>query len=108
MSLPDLGGSPLTARPTQGACDVALLFHIDRGRYEEVPLDVLKVALIAHVPGPMAEGNWTVAGYIDERADDRQTAALGAIFTGAEGGPIAAFAPLIGNYLGVKRVTSRC
>ena len=22
---------PLTARPTQGACDVALVFHIDRG-----------------------------------------------------------------------------
>jgi hypothetical protein len=96
--------APLTARPTQGVCDLALLFHIDRGRYEDVPLDGLNVALVAHIPGPMAEGNWTVAGYIDEHADDRQTAALGAIFTGAEGGPMAAFAPLISSNLGVRKV----
>ena len=42
--------------------------------------------------------------YIDERAGDRQTAALGAIFGGAEGGPMAAFAPLVGATLGVKKV----
>ncbi|HTT79558.1 MAG TPA: DUF1326 domain-containing protein, partial [Stellaceae bacterium] len=58
----------------------------------------------AHAPGPMADGNWSVAAYLDERADDRQTAALGAIFTGADGGPMAAFAPLISQQLGVKKV----
>jgi hypothetical protein len=63
--------------------------------------------VIAHAPGPMAEGNWSVAAYIDERADDQQTAALGAIFTGAEGGPMAAFVPLIANQLGVKKVPIR-
>ena len=52
----------------------------------------------------MADGNWTLAAYIDERADDRQTAALGAIFSGAEGGPMAAFAPLVGTNLGAKKV----
>ncbi len=52
----------------------------------------------------MAEGNWSVAAYIDERADDKQTEALGAIFTGAAGGPMAAFAPLIGKNLGVNKV----
>src|SRR5438067_2183263 len=51
----------------------------------------------------MADGNWTAAAYIDERADDQQTAALGAIFTGVEGGPIAAFASLISTQLGVKK-----
>ena len=85
--------APLTARPTRGVCDEALLFHIDRGRYGEVPLDGLNVALVAHAPGPMAEGNWTVAGYVDERADDQQAAALAAIFTGAEGGPMAGMPP---------------
>jgi hypothetical protein len=69
--------APLTARPSQGVCDVALLFHIESGRYDEVVLDGLNVALIAHVPGPMGQGNWTVAAYIDVRADDQQTAALG-------------------------------
>jgi hypothetical protein len=95
--------APLTGRPTQGACDVALLFHVDRGNYGQVSLDGLNVALVAHAPGPMAEGNWSVAAYIDERANDQQTAALGAIFTGAEGGPMAAFAPLISTNLGVRK-----
>ena len=48
-------GAPLTARPTQGSCDVALLFHIDQGTYDGVGLDGLNVALVAHAPGPMAE-----------------------------------------------------
>jgi hypothetical protein len=96
--------TPLTARPSQGVCDVALFFHIDRGRYGELSLDGLNVALLAHAPGPMADGNWTLAAYIDERADDRQTAALGAVFSGAEGGPMAAFAPLVGTNLGAKKV----
>ena len=96
--------APLTARPTQGACDVALLFHIDKGTYDQVSLDGLNVALVAHAPGPMGNGNWSVAAYIDERADEKQTAALGAIFTGAVGGPMAHFAPLIAKNLGVKKV----
>ncbi len=96
--------APLTARPSQGACDVAIAFHIDRGSYDGVPLDGLNVAVVGHAPGPMADGNWTLAAYIDERADDRQTAALQAIFGGAEGGPMAAFAPQVGTHLGVRKV----
>jgi len=96
--------APLTSKPTQGQCDVALAFHIDTGRYGDVSLDGLNVAVIAHTPGPMAEGNWTLAAYIDERATDAQTAALGAIFGGGEGGPMTAFAPLVGNNLGAKKV----
>ena len=95
---------PLTSRPTQGVCDVALAFHIDRGSYGQVALDGLNLALIAHTPGPMAEGNWAVAVYIDDRANDQQAEALGAIFSGAEGGPMANFAPLIATNLGVKKV----
>jgi hypothetical protein len=95
---------PLTAQPSQGVCDVALAFHIDRGTYGEVALDGLNLALIAHTPGQMANGNWVIAVYIDERANDRQAEALGAIFGGAEGGPMANFAPLIGTNLGIKKV----
>jgi hypothetical protein len=96
--------APLTARPSQGVCDVALAFHIDTGTYGDIRLDGLNVAVIAHTPGPMADGNWTLAAYIDDRADDEQTAALRAIFGGGEGGPMAAFAPLVSNHLGVKKV----
>lgn len=96
--------APLTARPTQGVCNVVLAFHIDKGQYEQVSLDGLNIAIIAHVPGTMADGNWTAAPYIDERANDQQTAALGAIFGGGEGGPMAAFAPLISTHLDAKKV----
>ena len=99
--------APLTARPSRGVCDVALIFHIDKGNYGDVALDGLNVSVIVHSPGPMADGNGTAAAYIDERADDQQTAALGAIFTGVEGGPMAAFAPLISTQLGVKKVPIR-
>jgi len=88
-------------------CDVALIFHIDKGSYGGTALDGLNVALAVHTPGVMADGNWSVAAYIDERADDKQTEALGAIFTGAAGGPMAILAPLIGKTLGVKKVPIR-
>jgi hypothetical protein len=100
-------GAPLTARPSRGTCDVAIAFHIDRGDYDGVPLDGLNVAVVAHAPGPMAEGNMTLAAYVDERADDRQAAAIEAIFSGAEGGPMAAFAPLVGKHLGARKVPIR-
>jgi hypothetical protein len=96
--------TPLTSRPTEGVCDVALIFHIESGSYDGTALDGLNVALAVHTPGPMAEGNWSVAAYIDQRANDKQTEALGAIFTGAAGGPMAQLAPLIGNNLGVRKV----
>lgn len=96
--------APLTSRPSQGVCDVALAFHIDKGSYGTVSLNGLNVAVVVHTPGVMAEGNWTLAAYIDERANEQQTMALGAIFGGTEGGPMAAFAPLIGKNLGAKKV----
>jgi hypothetical protein len=92
----------LTAQPTQGVCDVAFGFHIERGRFGDVPLDGLNVAMMAHTPGPMADGNWTVALYLDERADEQQRQALQAIFTGQAGGTMGEFVPLIGNLLGIK------
>ena len=95
---------PLTSKPTEGACEVAFGFHIDRGNYNDVTLDGLNIGLIARTPGPMGEGNWSVALYLDERADERQRQALQTIFTGSDGGPLANLAPLISTVLGVKAV----
>jgi hypothetical protein len=96
--------APLTSPPTEGFCNVPLLFHIDNGRYGQIALDNLNVAVMLHTPGVMAEGNWSIAAYIDQRADDVQSEALAAIFTGAAGGPMAVFTPLISANLGVRRV----
>lgn len=94
--------APLTSMPTAGACEVAFGFHVDRGSYGDIPLDGLNVALAARTPGVMAEGNWSVALYLDERANEQQRQALQAIFTGSVGGPVAALAPFISTVLGVK------
>ena len=79
--------APLTSQPTAGACEVAFGFHIDQGSYGGATLDGLNVAMAVRTPGPMAEGNWSVALYLDERADEQQRQALQAIFTGSVGGP---------------------
>src|ERR1041384_5920997 len=92
--------APLTSRPTEGVCNVPLIFHIDSGRYGGTPLDGLNVLVAVHTPGRMSDGNWSVAAYIDQRADDKQTEALGAIFTGAAGGPQAPLGAPIGTNLG--------
>lgn len=94
----------LQARPDQGHCDVFLMFHINAGKFGEVQLDDLNVMLAARAPGPMIEGNWTAAIYLDENASGEQQQALGAIFGGAAGGPMAGLAPLIGTHLGAKLV----
>ena len=98
---------PFTSPPTEGACEVAFAFHLDRGSFGDVALDGLNAVLIARTPGPMIEGNWAVALYLDERADGPQQAALQAIFTGAAGGTMGAFAPLVGEVLGAKTVPIR-
>ena len=90
---------PLKAKPTHGVCDVLLAFHVDRGTFGATRLDGLNVLLALHTPGAMAEGNWTAAPYLDERASAEQRQALGAIFGGAAGGPLAALAPLIATHL---------
>jgi hypothetical protein len=95
--------APLTSRPTEGDCHVAMVFHIEKGKFGDVPLDGLNVAMIGESHGPMANGNMTGAAYIDERANDKQMEALGAIFGGAAGGPMAVLAPLFGKNLGAKK-----
>jgi hypothetical protein len=97
-------GAPLTAQPTQGVCEVALIVHIDKGSYGAVSLDGLNAVVVVHTPGPMANGNWKVAAYVDQRANDQQADAIGTIMSGSVGGPMAAFAPLISENLGAKKV----
>ena len=88
--------------PTEGECGVLLAWHVDSGRYGDVPLDGLNVALAAHAPGHMLKVKWDVALYLDERASPAQKEALGTIFGGQAGGEPAALGPLVGKVLGVR------
>jgi hypothetical protein len=94
----------LQAMPDYGHCDVFLVFHVNEGSYGDVDLSGLTAIIAAHTPGVMAEGNWTAAAYLDAAASPSQQEALGAIFGGAAGGPLAGVAPLIGQMLGARPV----
>jgi hypothetical protein len=95
-------GGFLTAMPDQGYCDVVLIFHVTEGKYGDVDLSGLNVILAAHAPGVMGEGNWSAALYLDAAGSPDQQQALGSIFSGQGGGPLAGVAPLIGEVVGVK------
>ncbi len=77
------------ARPTHGRCQGWFGFQIGRGRYGDFTLDSLGVTAIVSIPGPMIEGDWTLALYVDERGNEVQRDALTRIFTGKAGGPPA-------------------
>jgi hypothetical protein len=93
-----------TNAPTDGECKVVVAWHVDEGRYGAVDLAELNAALFAYAPGHMMDGKWQVALYTDERAGEAQAEALAKIFSGQEGGHLAALGPLIGEVLGVKAV----
>jgi hypothetical protein len=77
--------------------------RIDKGEKDGIKLDGVSFIVLAHSPGVMAQGNLTVGLIVDERASDKQVEAIGAIATGAAGGPMAAIAPLVGKVAGVEK-----
>ena len=89
--------------PTEGNCTVLVGWHIDSGKFADASLDGLNVAAFFHAPGPMHQGNWSAALYLDSRASAEQSDALAKIFSGQAGGvPELALRPLISKVLGVK------
>ena len=98
---------PCTASFSFGAtndyCRVVLVFHIKDGDVEGVDVSGLTVAAVADTPKVMTDGNWRIGVFIDAAASDEQAEKLGSVFSGALGGPMEAFGPLIGENLGVER-----
>lgn len=98
---------PCTASLALGAthdyCRVTLVFRVREGEVEGTDVSGLTVAAIADTPKVMSEGNWRLGVFIDAAANDEQAQKLGAVFSGALGGPMAALAPLIGENLGVEQ-----
>lgn len=88
--------------PTEGTCTVLVGWHIESGKFGAASLDGLNVAALFHSPGPMHQGNWSAALYLDSRASAQQSDALTRIFSGQAGGPPAAIHALISKVLGVK------
>jgi len=72
------------ALPTGGYCRGFEAVHIEKGRFGDVVLDGLNVALLYAWPGPIFEGKGEMLAIIDERADARQRDALSKILHGEE------------------------
>ena len=92
----------MAVMPTKGACDFAMGFRIEHGRYGDVSLDGLGFLVLGHTPEAMGKGNWTVGLIADERATVQQRDAITAIASGAAGGPMSALSGLIGKFAGVE------
>jgi hypothetical protein len=100
---------PCTASFSLGAdydrCVVVLVFHVDEGEIDGVDVSGLTVAAVGDAPKLMTDGNWRLGMLIDAAASDEQADKLGAVFAGQLGGPMEGLAPLIGEMLGVQRVS---
>jgi hypothetical protein len=98
---------PCTASFALGAtldrCRVVLVFNVTKGEVDGTDVSGLKVAAVADTPKVMSEGNWRLGVFIDAAASDEQAEKLGAVFSGAVGGPMQALGPLVGESLGVER-----
>src|SRR5437588_1189359 len=98
---------PCTASFALGAdydrCRVTLVFNVKDGEVDGTDVSGLTVAAVADSPKVMTDGNWRLGVFIDAAASDEQAEKLGAVFSGALGGPMEALGPLIGENLGVER-----
>lgn len=83
-------------------CRVLFAFHVERGEIEGVDVSDRNVILVVDTPRQMTEGNWRAGVIMDDRASEEQAQALGAVFGGQKGGPMAGVAPLIGEMLGIE------
>jgi len=99
---------PCTASLSLGAtrdrCKVVLVFNVKRGDVDGTDVSGLTVAAVCDTPKVMSEGNWRLGVVIDDKASDEQAEKLGAVFSGALGGPMEALGPLIGEDLGLERL----
>jgi hypothetical protein len=99
---------PCTASLAFGAsydrCKVVLVFHVVDGDVDGTDVSGLTVAAVADTPKVMSEGGWRLGVIIDADASDAQAEQLGAVFSGALGGPMQALGPLVGENLGLERL----
>jgi hypothetical protein len=97
---------PCTASLALGAtkdfCSATLVFDVKEGDVDGTDVGGARVAAIINTPKVMSDGNWRLGVFIDA-ATDEQAQKLGAVFSGALGGPMEVLGPLVSENLGAKR-----
>jgi hypothetical protein len=89
--------------PDLGTCEGTIAWHFDKGEVDGVDVSGLTFAVLVHIPGNALAGNWRAVAFVDAKATPEQEAAVLAVYTGQKGGPVAEFAPLIGEVVAVER-----
>ena len=97
----------MAVRPSKGSCTFAMAFAVDRGAYGSIALDGVGFIVLGFTPEEMGKGNWSVGLIVDEKASTEQRDAIGAIASGAAGGPMAALSGLVGKFLGIQSAPVR-
>ena len=90
--------------PDFKTCDTIVAWHFDKGTINGVDVAGQTIAMLAHVPGNILEGNWRAAVYLDKSVSPAQEAAILGVYTGKEGGPVAELAKLVGEVVSVEKV----
>jgi hypothetical protein len=90
--------------PDNGTCNTVIAWHFDEGNVEGVDVSGTTIAVIAHVPGNILQGNWKAAVYLSDNATQKQEEALLKVYTGKLGGPVGDLVKLIAEVVSVERV----
>lgn len=90
--------------PDNGTCDTIVAWRFDEGAIDGVDVSGTTIALIAHVPGNILQGNWKAAVYVSDNATEQQQEAILKVYTGQLGGPVADLVKLVGEVVSVERV----
>ena len=90
--------------PDFGTCDTIVAWHFDKGVVDGVDVSGNTIAMIAHVPGNILQGNWRAAVYLSDNTSKAQEEALLGVYTGKKGGPVAELAKLVGEVVSVEKV----
>ncbi len=91
--------------PDNGTCDSIIAYHIDRGSIDGVDVSGLTMAMLAHIPGNVLDGNFRAVAYLDDKGSQQQLDALLAAFGGRLGGPLEDMAKLVGETVAVVPAT---
>jgi hypothetical protein len=90
--------------PDYKTCDTIVAWHFDKGTINGVDVSDRTIALLAHVPGNILQGNWTASVYLDDRVSPAQEEAILAVYTGKLGGPVGELVKLVGTVVSVEKV----
>lgn len=89
--------------PDNGTCDSVIAYHVDTGEIEGVDVSGLTMAMVAHIPGNVLNGNFRTMTFVDDWASIEQEQALLMAFAGKLGGPLEDLSKLVGEMVGVER-----